>query len=607
MVLTLPVASFHPNDFHAAEPGIQGVVDLVNWELSTLDHDRIPLPKTVQELARPGTSPFPPSHPLLPHLLPARTQLLDSLSIHSETLLSHLLALPSTPSAYLSVSPDVILPELRQATLQQAILPVLCGSALKHIGTTVLLDYIGSLLASPLDIPSPKLAFQNQVQLLAWKVAWDKRKGWMTFVRVYSGTLSRNMTLYNITRGQRERVSKLLLLYASEPKEVEQLSFGSVGVILGFRYTRTGDTLVTSMGSTGSVLSATSTLREIVPPSAVVSASIIPNSFADLEPVQDALAALTRTDPSARFEEQEGQLLLHGLGALHLEIAAGRLRDEWAVQFQLGPRRVSYREGFTGPEISGTRTYEMQLGGSTVWAKIEMALRPVTEGEKGLPAWGDNMVVDKDGKLLPAPDVLRDPFKPLSLIAQGLASTLSNSHWTGLPHANVHITVLSFELSDQASKNVLVAAAAHILRQLFSETGMGPLMEPYVRIKVEVSEDLMGRVVKDLSDHRGEMLDLGGMHDEYNADPYPSDGLYVPPDWVTPCSALSSRRGGGGDAPMRLKRSIHAIAPLSQMLDYSARLRAMTGGHGTLDMSSAGFRHVHEQRKREILIELGRA
>ena len=188
-VITLPIASFNPKDYSSAEPGIQGIVDLVNWEVWKWDDGectRIPLTRDAQNIAE--GSPFLPSHPMLPHLIPARTQLLESLGMLSEGLLDLLLSLPSDPSAYLSVPSSTIIHHLRDLTLRQEILPVLCGSALKHIGTELLMDYVGALLANPLDVRLPAVASKpGQVQMLAWKVSWDKRRGWMTFVRIYSG------------------------------------------------------------------------------------------------------------------------------------------------------------------------------------------------------------------------------------------------------------------------------------------------------------------------------------------------------------------------------------------------------------------------------------
>jgi elongation factor G len=191
MVLTLPVASFDPRDYDRAEPGIQGLVDLVKWELWKWnehgEYTRIQLPREERELSE--MSIFSTSHPLLPHLVPARAALLENLSMFSDELMNTLLSLPQGPSSYLSVDSTSILPHLRVCSLRNDILPVLCGSAVHHIGTELVMDYVGELLASPLDLDHDQQGRNPPVRLLAWKVVWDKRRGWMTFVRVYSGEL----------------------------------------------------------------------------------------------------------------------------------------------------------------------------------------------------------------------------------------------------------------------------------------------------------------------------------------------------------------------------------------------------------------------------------
>jgi elongation factor G len=196
VALTLPIASFDPRYYERGEPGIQGIVDLVKWELWRWLPDgsssRHSLPTSVEEIGKLGL--LPANHPLIPHLIPARTVLLERLAMFSSDFMEHLLELPTHPSAYLSVTAPTILPLLRAATLKSDILPVLCGSAVRHIGTEIVMDYAGELLASPQDVSLETGTSRSQtpVQLLAWKVSWDKRRGWMTFVRVYSG-LSANL------------------------------------------------------------------------------------------------------------------------------------------------------------------------------------------------------------------------------------------------------------------------------------------------------------------------------------------------------------------------------------------------------------------------------
>lgn len=608
MALALPVASFHIEDYVRAEPGIQGLVDLVKWEIwkwTEDGHSAIQsLPRTVEELETSGI--LPTNHPIIPHLVAARTTLLENLSMYSDELMEYLLALPSGPSSYLDVETTAIMPHLRKATLSNEILPVLCGSAMKSIGTELVMNYVGELLASPMDVRLDAESADGPLRLLAWKVSWDKRKGWMTFVRVYSGTLKRQSSVFNVTSGQKEKISKVLLLYAAEAQEVESLPYGSVGVILGLKFTRTGDTLVDSRRSSNS---SQTSLRGVVPPPAVMSASVIPKSHSDLDPVQEALHALSRTDPSVRVDMQEGQLLVHGLGALHLEIVEGRLRDEWDVNFELGSRRVSYRESL-GPGLSSNvNNWVTEVAGKPVTIKILMTVEPLADDEQGDPVWDGNLVLGPSGKPLLSPDAFRDQLDPMANISRGLSSSLSNSPHTSLPLSHIKIHVTDYNLPRDIPTSILAGASSSILRTRIREAGMGPVLEPFIKLKISLHEDTMGKVVKDLTENGGEVLDLASDTSSMDGDEvvaYSTDGLYIPPEELSPSSAASTSSKFSNDTP-RLKRTIHAVAPLSRMLDYSTRLRALSGGHGLFDMLNAGFRQVSEARRLEILREIGRA
>lgn len=205
MAITLPIASFDPTHYNTGENGIEGLVDLVKWELWKYDEEgngtSYPIPRNTDDLKT--FEHLPDTHPVNQHLVSARTQMLENLSMSSDELMEQLLDLPSDASSYLSLESSTIMPHLRQASLDGKILPVLCGSAMKHIGSNLVLDYIGELLASPLDIALQKQEKMEHLQMLAWKVVWDDKKGWMTFVRVYSGRANLSIhcrTLNNITR-----------------------------------------------------------------------------------------------------------------------------------------------------------------------------------------------------------------------------------------------------------------------------------------------------------------------------------------------------------------------------------------------------------------------
>lgn len=408
----------------------------------------------------------------------------------------------------------------------------------------------------------------------------------------------------NATRNQKEKVSKLLLLYANRPKEVDSLPFGSVGVVIGLKYTRTGDTLVSMQHSNEEIH-----LRDIVPPAAVMSASVIPQTQSDLVPVQDALQSLTRTDPSVRVEQQEGQILVHGLGALHLEIVENRLRDEWDVAFEFGKRRVSYREGL-GDALAGSMpsTWQTNIKGKAHQITVELEVKPVPDHKRGDPLWDENIVLDQRGKRLGPPDSFGNPLDPMANISQGIFTSLSSSPHTFLQMSRVQIQVRKYYYPLDLPSTVLAGASAAILRDILRQAGPGPVMEPYIRMKVTVNEEALGKVIKDITEHGGDLLDLaassvGPEDDGEDVGPYPEDGVYVPPLNLSP-SAMAST---DDEAAASMRRAIYTNAPLSKMLDYSNRLRALSGGHGVFEMANAGFKKVSETRKLEIMKEIGRA
>ena len=625
LAITLPLASMNPEDYSRAEPGIEGLVDLVRWELwkwaEDGSHTRHPLPlaKDTSEF----TEIFPNDHPIIPHLVPARMALLENLAMFSEDLMDRILGFPADPYSYLHIRSTEIIPHLRKATIENQVLPVLCGSAARSIGTELVMDYVGHLLASPLDIRSQAEYSDAPVRFLAWKVAWDKRRGWMTFIRVYSGesttdyqtpfqypcplgTLKRQRTVYNVNTGQKEQISKLLLLYASEAEEVDSLPYGCVGVVLGLKHTRTGDTLVDARDF-GKSDPCQVSLLGVTPPPAVMSVSVIPNSHSDLDPVQEAIRSLIRTDPSVRMDNQEGQILVHGLGALHLEIIEGRLRDEWGAKFEFGDRQVSYRESTNSVIPAQLEEWSTEITGKATTVRIALLVAPLGEDEQGDPAFDGNLVLDSRGQLLKAPDSYSNQLDPLANLARGIASALSSSPHTSLPLSHVKVQIVQHILPRHAPPSVLTGGSSYILRSKLREAGMGPILEPYINLKVSVQVDTLGKVVKDITENGGEVLDLSSSSlvvDE-DGESYPSDGLYIPPEELSPSS--TSLRISTPSALPHAKRTIYAIAPLSRMLDYSTRLRALSGGHGSFEMTNAGFRQVAGPRKLEILREIGRA
>ncbi|KAG8825265.1 Ribosome-releasing factor 2, mitochondrial [Serendipita sp. 400] len=607
VLLCMPVASFNRAAYQSGEAGLEGIVDIVGWKASKWEPSDDP--NTINGNVETGSPEelLDVDHPLLPALKQARTDLIDLLSIQSPTLMEELLSIESE-DPYTALPAETIMPHLRSLTLRKEILPVFCGAALKHMGTKNLMDYIGGLLASPLDVDAHATVNNRRgpVSILAWKVGWDKQKGWMTFVRVYGGTLTKSTTLYNTTTRQKERISKLLLCYAAEHQEVESLPFGAVGMILGLKHTRTGDTLT-------SIIDSKDTLKSISPLPATISASVVSQSQSDIQAVQNALTSLSRTDPSVRWTEEDGQTLVHGLGALHLEIVEGRLKEEFGAHCSLGKRRVSYKECFSRTEdLVESLHWDKDVLGKPSNALIELAIRQLAEDEQGSDDWDGNLVIGPNGQPLPAATVPTGKITlELAAIIQGLLGPLSASPHTGLPITGTHITVRSFSLSLGSPPAALASASSTLLRQIFKNSGSQEILEPFISVKVSVPESGMGKVVKDLTENGGEIQEmltditslssLGGTN-ELTA--FTPEGLYIPPQWISPSAVVST---DGSQDSTRQKRSVFAFSPLSKMLDYQSRLRSISGGQATFEMSPAGFRRVNQERKVEILQEIGRA
>jgi len=243
--------------------------------------------------------------------------------------------------------------------------------------------------------------------------------------------------------------------------------------------------------------------------------------------------------------------------------------------------------------------------GKPVSVAIDFSLRALRDGEMGDPAWDGNIVVDKDG----IPIRLEGSTlgrKPQTYLARGIATALSSSPHTSLAMSHVHVQVNKVTYPFGVDPSIAASASAVLLRKRIRDVGMGPVMEPYIRIKVTMNEDSLGTVVRDLTENGGEVSELGAdgnITADADLGPHTQDGVYIPPDAV---STSSTSYLTTSSAAPRLKRTICALAPLSRMLDYSSRLRALSGGHGLFEMASAGFRVVSTPRKLEILKEIGR-
>jgi len=354
-------------------------------------------------------------------------------------------------------------------------------------------------------------------------------------------------------------------------------------------------------------------MKPILAPPPTISAAVIAQSQSDIQSTQEALSSLSRTDPSVRWTEEDGQTLIHGLGALHLEIVEGRLKDEFGAHCSLGRRRVSYMEAFPeGCEITEVLQEDRDVMGKHAKTLVELTVRRMEESEESDEGWGGNLVIDTEGKCLPSSTFdLTKMSQEVAAIAQGLQGPLYASPHSALPVTRTRITIKSHSVTPGSPLAALSFTASSLLRSILRRAGIGDILEPFIKVKIAVPETFTGKVIKDLTESGGEIQDMltdtsslssiGG-HEEDVA-PFSSDEIYVPPTWVTP-STMSVTDVEGLS---RQKRSIYAVAPLSKMLNYQSRLRAVSGGQAGFEMSRIGFKQVDPGRKLEILQEIGRA
>ncbi|PWN23413.1 P-loop containing nucleoside triphosphate hydrolase protein [Microstroma glucosiphilum] len=536
---------------------------------------------------------------------------------------------------------------------------------------------------------------------LAFKVVYDKRRGPLTFVRVYSGQITRSTTLFNTSTQTKERLSRILLPFGGTYNEVDRIGPGQVGVVLGLRDTKTGDTLVESGSGSGSKTRddlQSLRLRTVDVPPPVFSVSVEPHSKSDEDSVNEALAMLVRTDPSLRLDggehgsKEEGfgsagtdnQMILSGMGELHLEIAKDRLKNEFGVKARIGSVRVSYRETLAGSDSAQEEwstveeTVERDMGGKKVKVGAKIRIRSLPEGVEGDAALGGNLIKvdlargggDEDvlgthesksalkrkeketgrrqghhpsnrsgaaiqeheegsgsGQETSSSSAAAAGLSPQALhahILSGLTASLSRGPLSSHPLTGleVHLSSLQTFSSDLSPPRAISAIVGWLTRKALKEQGRVRMMEPVMRVKIECREGSLGRVVGDItSEQGGEVVEVvhetaaGHGGGEGEGEESEEVQIYLPPEpeqnggtsSVAGAGAGAGIGNEGGASPSSTqKTSIEARIPLSKLVSYSSRLRALTAGAGTYTMALEGFRVVGEERQREILAELGR-
>ena len=445
---------------------------------------------------------------------------------------------------------------LRRSTIQNHIVPVLCGTALRTKGIQPLLDAIVDYLPSPLDVPPvtgvhPKTGEEmlrepgtdEPFSALAFKVVTDPYTGRLVYLRVYSGKVTSGSTVYNVTKGQRERMGRILKMFADRREEVSELQAGDIAATVGLKNTFTGDTLT---AENSQVL-----LEAIRFPQPVITMAIEPRSKADQDRLTDALVKLAEEDPTfiMRFDQETGQTVISGMGELHLEVLVERLKREFSVQANIGKPRVSYREAITSA-VRAEGRFVRQTGGRGQYGHVWLEVEPL---ERGAGFVFEDKIVG--GAI---------PREYISAVHQGIRDTLENGIVGGYPVIDVKATLVDGSYHEVDSSEMAFRVAGGMgMREALRRAG-STLLEPVMSVEVVTPGDFLGDILADLSGRRSQINNMEGQ----------------------------------GDTQM-----VSAYTPLAEMFGYATDLRSITQGRASYTMEFDHYQRVPDNIVQEVVRE----
>ncbi len=478
----------------------------------------------------------------------ARHQLIDAVSAFDDTVLEKYLGDEEITAADLRRA-------LRVGTIQNYVVPVLCGSAFKNKGVQPMLDAIVDFLPSPLDLPAitgmdPKGIEElkrpaddsEPFSALAFKIMSDPHVGKLTYFRVYSGTLEAGSYVYNSTKDRKERVGRILQMHANHREDKDAVFSGDIVAAIGLKGTTTGDTL--------SDPNAPIVLEAIEFPEPVIHVAVEPKTKSDQDKLSKALMALSEEDPTfqVRTDEETGQTVISGQGELHLEVIVDRMLREFKVDATVGRPQVAYRETITAPVQKVVYRHVKQTGGAGQFAHVVIDLEPTGPG-------GGYEFIDKitGGRI---------PREFIPSVDQGIQSTLDSGVLAGYPVVDVRAILTDGSAHDVDSSEMAFKVAGSMAFKEAARRAKPVLLEPVMAVEVVTPEDYMGEVFGDLSARRGRV-----------------EG--------------SEQRGNS--------MVIRATVPLSDMFGYATDLRSRTQGRATYTMQFHSYQQVPKGLADEIV------
>jgi elongation factor G len=531
-----------------SEDKFRGVVDLVGMKAITYKDETMGADYDVSEI---------PAE-MMADAQQYREKLIEKVSEHDDKLLEkYLSGAPINENEIKAALRNRVIKSVREE--EAPFVVVICGSAFKNKGVQPMLDAVVDYLPSPIDVPAimgidPRAKEETLIErpasddapfaALAFKIMTDPFVGQLTFIRVYSGVLTSGSSVYNATKGRSERVGRLLKMHANKREEIKEVYAGDIAAAVGLKQVSTGDTLCDEKKPI--------ILESMDFPEPVISLAIEPKTKGDQEKLGQGLAKLMAEDPTFRVntDEQTGQVVIRGMGELHLEIIVDRLKREFSVDASVGKPQVAYKETLTRP-ADGEGRYVRQTGGRGQYGHAKIHLFPA---EPGTGYVFENEIV---GGSIP-----REYIKPID---EGIKEALTRGILAGYPVDDVKIQLYDGSFHDVDSSEMAFKIAGSMAFQDAAKKAKPVLLEPVMRVEVVVPKDYMGDVMGDLASRRGR---------------------------------IQSQEDRGGT------QIINARVPLSEMFGYATDLRSRTQGRATYSMHFDRYEQAPQNVSEEVVARI---
>jgi elongation factor G len=453
------------------------------------------------------------------------------------------------------LSAEEIMKGIKDATIGMHIVPMTCGTAFKNKGVQTLLDAVVDYLPSPVEAPAIKGTMMDdpdtevtvestddgEFAALAFKIMTDPFVGQLTFIRVYRGILESGSYTYNSTKGKKERVGRIMKMHAIKREEIKDICAGDIGAVVGLKYTTTGDTLCSEKDKV--------VLERMEFPDPVISVAVEPKTKADQEKMSLALGKLAAEDPSFRVhtDEESGQTIISGMGELHLEIIVDRMKREFKVEAEVGAPQVAYRETIR-KAVDQEYKYAKQSGGRGQYGHVFLKIEPLEPGS------GYEFEDAIKGGVIPR--------EYIPAVNKGIEEAMLRGIQAGYPVEDIKVTLYDGSYHDVDSSEMAFKLAGSMGFREGARSANPVILEPMMKVEVEVPEEFMGDVIGDVSKRRGQ---VNGMDD----------------------------RAGN--------KIVNAFVPLSEMFGYSTDLRSMTQGRATYSMEFDHYEEVPQNVAKEII------